>query len=130
MRLRHSFFYSVLSTTSACALQLFQNIVALEKDKEQVSFINMRIKALWECLDQDEEVGAKHIADIEHFQIVSHEPIPLLAREPRELIELDDELLADPTVAGLSGVDIHAMDLDESCEKDDEENNEDTLTAM
>ena len=40
---------------------MFHNTVALEKDEEQVSFINMRIKALWECPDQDEEVGAKHI---------------------------------------------------------------------
>ena len=44
----------VIGTTSACALKLFRNSVALEKDEEQVSFINMRIKALW-------EVGAKHI---------------------------------------------------------------------
>ena len=111
-------------------MKLFSNTVALEKEDELVNFINMRIKALWECLDQDEEVGAKHIADTECFQTASREPIPPLACEPGELIELDDELLADPTVAGLSGVDIHAMDLDESCEKDDEENNEDTLIAM
>ena len=53
----------VIGTTSACALKLFCNSVALEKDKEQVSFINMRIKDLWEYPDQDEEVGAKHIAE-------------------------------------------------------------------
>ena len=44
---------------SACALKLFRNIVALEKDEEQVIFINMKIKALWECLDEDDEVSAK-----------------------------------------------------------------------
>ena len=54
-------------TTSACAVKLFRNIVPLEKDKEQVLFINMRIKALWECPDQDEEVCAKHIVDTEKF---------------------------------------------------------------
>ena len=48
---------------STCALKLFRNIVPLEKDEEQVVFINMRIKALWECPDQDEEVDAKHITD-------------------------------------------------------------------
>ena len=53
----------MIGTTSTCALKLFHNSVAVEKDEEQVSFINMRLKALWECLDQDEEVGAKHIAD-------------------------------------------------------------------
>ena len=35
-----------MCTTSASALKLFRNIVALKKDDEQVSFINMRIKAL------------------------------------------------------------------------------------
>ena len=58
------FLYLVLDTTSSCDLKLFRNIVALEKDKEQVSFINMRIKVLWECPDQEEEVAAKHIANI------------------------------------------------------------------
>ena len=53
----------MIGMTSACVLKLFRNSVALEKDEEQVSFINMRIKALWECPDQDEEVGAKHIAE-------------------------------------------------------------------
>ena len=87
---------------STCALKLFRNIVPLEKDEEQVVFINMRIKALWECPDQDEEVDAKHITDTERFQPASREPIPPLAREPRELIELDDELIEDLTVAQLS----------------------------
>ena len=54
---------NIVGTTSACALMLFRNTIALEKDEEQVSFINMRIKALWECPDQDEEVSAKHIVD-------------------------------------------------------------------
>ena len=72
----------VIGMTSACALKLFRNSVALEKDEEHVSFINMRIKALWECPDQDEEVGAKHIAEGEWFQVASREPIPPLAGEP------------------------------------------------
>ena len=56
----------IVGTTSACALKLFRNTIALENDEEQVSFINMRIKALWECLDQDEEVGAKHVQRIRY----------------------------------------------------------------
>ena len=83
-------------------MKLFGNTVALEKDKEQVVFINMRIKALSECLDQDEKVGAKDIVDTERFQSAPREPIPLLAGEPRELIELDDELIEDLTVARLA----------------------------
>ena len=54
----------MIGTTSACALKLYRNTVALEKDDEQVSFINMMIKSLWKCPDQDEEVGAKHIVYI------------------------------------------------------------------
>ena len=99
LNLLHSFF---TGTTSACALKLFRNTVALEKNEEQVVFINMRIKALWECPDQDEEVGAKHIADTEKFQLASREPIPPLVGEPGQLIELDDEILEDFTVARLS----------------------------
>mgnify|MGYP000155542306 CR=1 FL=1 len=85
---------------------------------------------MWGCPDQDEEVGAKHIADTERFQTVSREPIPPLVGEPGEFIELDYEFLENPTVASLTRVDNLAMDLDESPEKDDEHNNEDTLIAM
>ena len=113
-----------------CALKLFQNTIALEKDDEQVSFINMRIKALWECLNQDEEFSAKHIADTERFQAASREPIPPLAGEPAELINLDDELIEDPIVARLSGDDTNAQIGDESSQKEEEENDVDTLIAM
>ena len=92
----------VIGTTFACALKLFRNLVALEKDEERVSFVNKRIKVLWDCPDQDKEVGAKHIAEGERFQAASREPILPLAGELGELIELDDELLEDPTVANLT----------------------------
>ena len=52
----------MIGSTPACALKLFRNTVALEKDDEHISFINMRIRSLRECPNQDEEVGAKHIA--------------------------------------------------------------------
>ena len=90
----------------------------------------MRIKALWECPDQDEEVGAKHIADTERFQAASREPIPPLAGEPGELIDLDDELIEDLTVARLSGDDSNAQIGDDSSQKEEEENDVDTLIAM
>ena len=125
-----SFLYYVTGTTSTCALKLFRNSVALEKDEEQVCFINMRSKALWECPDQDEEVGAKHIADTKRFQTASREPILPWAGEPVELIDLNDELLEDPTIGNLSGANTNAQDLDESLDNNDEVNDEDTLIAM
>ena len=85
---------------------------------------------MWECPDQDEEVGAKLIADIECFQTASCELIPPLAGEPLELIELNDELLEDLTIASLSGANTNAQDLDESLDNNDEVNDEDTLIAM
>ena len=120
----------VIGTTSTCAVKLFRNAVALENDVEQACFINMQIKTLWECLDRDEEVGAKPIAGTERFQASSRKPIPPLAGEPRELIELDDDLLEDPIVANLSGVDIDAQNFEDSSEKEDKENDENNLIAM
>ena len=89
----------------------------------------MRIKALWECPDQDEEVGAKNLADTERFQRASQEPIPSLAGEPRELIELDDELIEDISLARLTG-EANARIAEESSTQDDEENDIDELIAM
>mgnify|MGYP006973854216 CR=1 FL=1 len=77
-----------MHTTFTCALKLFRNTVGLEKNEEKASFINMRIKALWECPTQDEEVGAKHIANIERFRAASREPIPLVVGQPGELNDL------------------------------------------
>ena len=54
------------------------------------------------CPDQDEEVSTKHIVDIKQFQVASPEPIPPLVGEPSELIDLNDELIEDPTVSRLS----------------------------
>ena len=88
-------------------MKLFRNIVALEKDKDHVIFIKMRINALWECPNQDNEVSLKHIVDTERVQPASREPIPPLPGEPRELIELDDELIEDLTVARLTRKTMH-----------------------
>ena len=95
--------------------------MALEKHEEQVSFINMQIKALWECPDQDKEVGAKHIAEGERFQVAFREPIPPLAGEPVELLE-------DPTVASLTGEDAETQNSEDSSQNNSEENDE--LIAM
>ena len=62
-------------TMIACALKMFRNSVALEKDPEQVNFIKMRIQGIWDCPDQDQEVGAKHINETEMLQITSREPM-------------------------------------------------------
>ena len=92
-------------------------------------FINMRIKALWECLEQDEEVSAKHLADTERFQPTSREPILPLTGEPGELIDLDDELIEDLTMARLTGED-NALIAEETSLRDEEENDIDELIAM
>ena len=84
----------------------------------------MRIKAL----DQDEVVGAKHIADRERFLVASHEPIPPLAGELGQLIELDDELLEDRTVATLTGEPVDAHNSEDNSHKEEDENDE--LIAM
>ena len=94
----------MIGTTSACALNLFRNAIALEKDDEQVNFMSMRIQALWECSDQDQEVGAKHIDSTEIFQHASRGPIPpLVGGQPGELIHLEDDLLEDTAVLRLRG---------------------------
>ena len=90
----------------------------------------MRIKASWECPDQAKEVGAKHIANTERFQAASREPIPLLAGEPGQLIDLDDELVEGPTVTHLSGDTTNVQIGDKSSQKEEEENDIDTLIAM
>ena len=58
------------------------------------------------------------------------QPIPPLTGEPRELIDFDDDLLEDPTIASLCGVDTTAQILEESSQKEEEENNVDTVIAM
>ena len=92
-------------------------------------FINMRIKALWECPDQDEEVGAKHIADTKKFQPTSQEPIPQFAGDSGELIELDDELIEDFMVARLSREGKFSTSEVNSI-MDEEDNDVDDLIAM
>ena len=76
------------------------------------------------------EVGAKHITDTECFQPASWEPIPHLASEPWELIELDDDLREDHTVARLGGEEINAITYEEGSQKDEEDNDVDDLIAM
>ena len=90
----------------------------------------MRIKALWECPDQDEEVRAKHITNIERFQQASCEPIPPLANECGELIDLDDDLREDPMIASLSGVDTTVVLCEKRSQGDEVENYVDTLVIM
>ena len=51
-----------------------------------------------------------------------------MAGESGELIELDDELLEDPTVAGLTGEDVETQNSEDSSQPDSEENDE--LIAM
>ena len=48
-------------------------------ERQQVNFIKMRIQGIWDCPDQ--EVGAKHINEIEMFQMTSREPMEPIDEE-------------------------------------------------
>ena len=50
--------------------------------------------------------------------------------EARELINFDDELLEDPTITSLCGVDSTAQILEESSQMEEEDSNLDTLITM
>ena len=76
------FYVIVLSgMTTACALKMFQKCVTFEKDPKQVNFIKMIIQGIWNCPDQNQEVGAKHINQTEMFKMTSQEPM-----EPIDLL--------------------------------------------
>ena len=79
-------------TTTACALKMFLNSFALEKDPEQVNFIKMRIQGIWDCPDLDQEVRAKHINEIEMFQMTSREPMESIDEEIGDPTDLEDVL--------------------------------------
>ena len=71
-------------------LKMFRNSVALEKDHEQVNFIKMRIQGIWDWLDQDQEVGVKHINETKMFQMTSREPMEPIDEEAGVLGDLQD----------------------------------------
>ena len=50
----------------------------------------MRIQSIWDCPDQDQEVGAKHINEIEMFQVTSREPMEPIDDEAGDLVNLED----------------------------------------
>ena len=49
----------------------------------------MRIQGIWDCPDQDQEVGAKHINETKRFQITSREPMEPID-EVADLVNLED----------------------------------------
>ena len=69
---------------------MFRNSVTLEKNPEQINFIKMRIHGIWDCPKQDQEVGAKHINEIEMFQMTSQEPMEPIGEEVGDLGNLED----------------------------------------
>ena len=86
-----------LETTTARALKMFRNCVALEKDPSQVNFIKMRIQGIWDCPDQDQEVGAKHINETEMFQLTSRELMEPIHEDGGDLVDLEDVLESEQT---------------------------------
>ena len=79
-----------LGTTIVCTLKFFRNYVALKKYPSQVNFIKMSIQGIWDCPDQDQEVGAKHINETEMFQLTSREPMEPIDEEEGDLVDLED----------------------------------------
>ena len=69
---------------------MFNNYIALEKDSEQANFIKMRIQGIWDCPNQDQQVGAKHINETQRFQMTFREPMEPIDKEARDLVELED----------------------------------------
>ena len=69
---------------------MFRNCVAMEKDHEQVNYIKMRIQGIWDCPDQDQEVGAKDINENERFQMTLREPMEPIDEEVGDLVDLED----------------------------------------
>ena len=49
----------------------------------------MNIQGIWDCPNQDQEVGAKHINDTKMFQMTSKEPMELIDEEVGDLVELE-----------------------------------------
>ena len=83
-------FIGLPGNTTTCALKMFGNFVALEKDPEQVNFIKMRIQGIWDCPDQEQKVRAKHINETEMFQMTSREPMEPIDEEAMDLVDLQD----------------------------------------
>ena len=57
----------------------------------------MRIQGIWDCPDQDQEVGAKHINETEMFQMTSREPREPIDEEVGVLGDLEDVLESEQT---------------------------------
>ena len=54
----------------------------------------MRLQGIWDCPDQDQEVGAKHINEIEMFQLTSREPMEPID-EGGDLVDIEDVLQSE-----------------------------------
>ena len=52
----------------------------------------MRIQGIWDCPNQDQEVGAKHINETEMFRMTSREPMESIDEERGDLVDLEDAL--------------------------------------
>ena len=48
----------------------------------------MRIQGIWDCPDQDQEVGAKHINETEMFQLTSRELMEPIDENGGDLVDL------------------------------------------
>ncbi|MCO5609080.1 hypothetical protein L7F22_063302 [Adiantum nelumboides] len=86
-------FYSSLETgtTTVSALKRCRNVVAVECDSLQVTFIEQRVTALKELLDEFQEVRMKSTASDPRFFDASGEPQPPIGSEKAgEIVDLVD----------------------------------------
>ena len=51
----------------------------------------VRTQGIWDCPDQDQEVGAKHINETKMFQMTSRETMEIMDEEAGDLVDLEDE---------------------------------------
>ena len=50
----------------------------------------MRIQGIWDCPNQDQEVGTKHINETKMFQMTYWEPMEPIDEEAGDLVDLED----------------------------------------
>ena len=75
----------------------------------------MRITGIWDCPNQDQEVGAKHINETEMFQMTSREPMEPIDEEAGELVDLEDVTQFEHTSdSGEPGDDTNENSLEQS----------------
>ena len=90
-------FIELPGTTTPCALKIFKNSVALEKDPEQVNFIKMRIHGIWDCPDQDQGdlVDLEDVSESKHTQETTDHTDEVNGDNPNQRVSREEPRLPD-----------------------------------